>query len=583
MLVAAIENLNYAAGTVLAAIVNGAIPAAAAIGLMTLAAWLGKGWNAASRYCAWWLLIGLVVALPLIPHVNSPENFVVEPMAAPRISTQPTLTLESRPLAAPVDSESAWPSAPTVFLFCWMAAACLQLQRVLRGLLRGAQLKRHAYAPPFEIASLFDNVVERAGVSRRVTLRLSDELDSPALLGYRNAQILLPASLVAQLEPGELEQILLHELAHLNRRDDYAIAVQRAVEAIGIFHPLLAYLGYRLNIDREIACDDRVRSVCEPRDYAACLTRIAELRQFGSASPATVPLLLERKAQLVARVESLLDTGRAHRPAVSIPRLLVVFACVGTAAFAGGFTPQVVAPPSFTLAMIALPAPPEPKPAADDSQAISSLSVTGDNGSTSKWGEWTSQEEKNEPGTITFSSHGKRYIIRDHATVAEAQKLLKPMEELGKQQSTLGEQQAALGKLQAALGEKQASLASTPLNAAAEEHLRQQLQQLQARLSQIDMQKEMKTAQDAMERLGSLQAELGRMQSQMAREQSLMGEKQGELGEQQGKLGEQQGRLGEKQGELGQQQARAAERARKLLEDLVRRAQEKGLAQPLPD
>ena len=63
---------------------------------------------------------------------------------------------------------------------------------------------------------------------------------------------------------------------------------------------------------------------------------------------------------------------------------------------------------------------------------------------------YSSDTEGREPGTIEFRSGSQIYIIRDKGILAEARKLLQPMEELGRQQSQLGEKQAALGKAQTA-------------------------------------------------------------------------------------------------------------------------------------
>jgi beta-lactamase regulating signal transducer with metallopeptidase domain len=250
-----------------------------------------------------------------------------------------------------------------------MAAACLQMIRVSRGLLRGLHLKRGSYPPAVELASLFDALVKRTHIRRPVTLRLSDELESPALLGFRKPRILLPSALLAHLETAEIEQILLHELAHVERWDDCMIVLQRIIEAIGIFHPLIGYLAHRLNLDREMACDDRVAGFYEPRQYAACLTRVAEIRQFGSAFPLTLPLLLERKSELITRVENLLDATRAHRPVASAARLLLVLGCATAAAFAAAFTPRILSSPALPAASIQLPAHPAPDAPTEAAQA----------------------------------------------------------------------------------------------------------------------------------------------------------------------------------------------------------------------
>jgi bla regulator protein blaR1 len=608
MLDTGIENVNYFAAAILTMLVNAAVPALVAIALVSLLAW-HKGWNAATRYCAWWLMLAFLVALPFVPRIERSAA----PPAIEYVGTAPNVlpaepaaaVLTSIPVLAPEQPlrNKALPSPVTVFLFCWAAASCLQLVRLLRGFAYGIRIKHGSTEAPEDVQALFGGLLARTGTRRRVSLGLSEDVATPALLGYFRPQVLLPAALTGHLDRSELEQVLLHELAHVARWDDWSIVLQRMVEAIGVFHPLVAYLAYRMNLDREMACDDRVTSLCEPHEYASCLTRIAEIRHFGSAAPVTVPLLLESKSELLTRVESLLDSSRAHMPRVSVTRVLAVCACAATVGVAAAFTPRLLPAPATLQPAMELQAapqpplpakaiPPEPQeppaPAAPQERvapprspnSISSITVTGENGSSSNFGSW-SEDEKREPDTITFDSGGKRYIIRDRATVEEASGLLRPMQELGHKQGELGKQQAALGEKQRALGEKQMALVQAPLDPATMRHLQEQLRDLESKLHGIDIEKELKTAQEAMERLGDLQSKLGEMQSHMAAAQGLMGEKQGLLGEEQGKLGEQQGRLGQMQGQLGEQQAREAKRIERRLQELIRRAQERGLAQPV--
>jgi bla regulator protein BlaR1 len=125
---------------------------------------------------------------------------------------------------------------------------------------------------------------------------------------------------------------------------------------------------------------------------------------------------------------------------------------------------------------------------------------------------------------------GAAYVIRDPATLAQAQELFRPEEELGARQGELGQRQGELGRRQGELGAEQG-------------------------------------------RLGALQA------NATPREQAELGAQQGELGRRQGELGAQQGELGRQQGELGREQARLAQIAQEKLQVLVAEAIRRGLAQ----
>ena len=101
--------------------------------------------------------------------------------------------------------------------------------------------------------------------------------------GLRRPSILIPARLLDELEEAELDQIGLHEAAHLARRDDYALLFQRVIEALFALHPVVRWIARQIDLEREIACDDLVvEATGRPRSYASCLTRVVELAEWAS-------------------------------------------------------------------------------------------------------------------------------------------------------------------------------------------------------------------------------------------------------------------------------------------------------------
>ena len=135
-------------------------------------------------------------------------------------------------------------------------------------------------------------------------------------LGYRKPAILLPQSMVLALTDEQLQHVLLHESAHLLRRDDWMALGERVLRALFCFQPALYFIGRQIEREREVACDDWVIAQSgEAKPYAASLARIAEL---GSA--ARVPMLATgagRPKQIFKRLETLLDRTRNRLPEVS--------------------------------------------------------------------------------------------------------------------------------------------------------------------------------------------------------------------------------------------------------------------------
>ena len=129
-------------------------------------------------------------------------------------------------------------------------------------------------------------------------------------LGWNAPAILLPAALTEQLAQAELDQVLLHELAHLRRWDDWTKLAQRLAEAIFFFHPVIYWIARHLNLEREVACDDWVVVYTgRTKPYALCLTRLVETAR-GYRHPALASGAQKSGKQLSWRIEMLLNKDR---------------------------------------------------------------------------------------------------------------------------------------------------------------------------------------------------------------------------------------------------------------------------------
>jgi TonB family protein len=98
----------------------------------------------------------------------------------------------------------------------------------------------------------------RLGLTREVLLVLSDSGTEPGVWRTRRPVVLLPRVVAEQLDDEELEAVLLHELAHVERRDNLFGNLQTALACALWFNPVVWLVGRRLLAERERACDERV-------------------------------------------------------------------------------------------------------------------------------------------------------------------------------------------------------------------------------------------------------------------------------------------------------------------------------------
>ncbi len=99
-------------------------------------------------------------------------------------------------------------------------------------------------------------LADRLRIRRHVSLLQSGIARVPAVLGYFKPLILFPAGLLASMPPEEVEAVLLHELAHVRRKDYLVNLLQQLVEVFLFFNPAVSWVSSLIRSEREHCCDD---------------------------------------------------------------------------------------------------------------------------------------------------------------------------------------------------------------------------------------------------------------------------------------------------------------------------------------
>ena len=371
---------------ILSALVNGG-----ALGcLLTLAVWLvlrmvnRRMLNAATRYVLWWATLGIAVALPMLywpmPYARQAEAVatpIAAPIAAPRRSlagtTQSAWIVGRTPRSAAdapvglrttdqadvvagkrVQGDPRGPGGPphhpvfpiavaaagwAAWVFtAWGFVSLWLLVRLAVSWTMLERTKARACDAPEALA------LRACGVAgRSVRVARSAEISTPVAVGPRRPAILIPAGLFADLDQEALDQIVVHEAAHLARYDDYSLIVQRLLEAVLAPHPVVRWIARQIDLEREIACDDLVIAATgQPRRYATCLTRIVELSGGVRASLAAA-MAADDTSHLSRRVDMLLDKTRHTGTHLLKARLTAMMAIVCGLAWIAGRSPGFVA------------------------------------------------------------------------------------------------------------------------------------------------------------------------------------------------------------------------------------------------
>jgi GWxTD domain-containing protein len=139
------------------------------------------------------------------------------------------------------------------------------------------------------------------GIAKAALLLESSLAGGPAVVGFIRPVILTPVGMLAGMPTAQIESILLHELAHIRRRDYLANLLQTAVEGLLFYHPAVWWVSHVIRAEREYCCDDLVVNTNgNARDYAAALSALAENRlALTVALPANGGSLMKRIRRLL--------------------------------------------------------------------------------------------------------------------------------------------------------------------------------------------------------------------------------------------------------------------------------------------
>jgi beta-lactamase regulating signal transducer with metallopeptidase domain len=314
-------------------------------GALVVALWIvdlliRKRVHATFRYWMWMLVF---VKLVLPPTLSLPtgigywlgDHFVVNPIAANQPSdvtplksaeiTVPPVMVQApyEPVTAAV-SDSAI-TAPTSnspvalrldvltwqgILFCvWiigvLVITVLLVQRIflVRGLIAQSEPTTE------QLADALNQCRRQLGLRRKMELRLSHNVTSPAVCGLFHPAILIPKRILGKLSQEKLRAVLIHELAHIKRGDLWINCVQTLLQIAYFYNPFVWLANTAVRRLREQAVDEMVLVTLGARteDYSNTLIDIAVMTSFKTSLSLRLIGVVESKKALEGRIKHMLN------------------------------------------------------------------------------------------------------------------------------------------------------------------------------------------------------------------------------------------------------------------------------------
>jgi len=182
-----------------------------------------------------------------------------------------------------------------------------------------------------KILDLLEDCKAEMGIRNILGIVTTDKVRSAALFGFVRPRLLLPAGMVQTLSRQELRYVFLHELGHLRRRDIYVGWLMSLLQVLHWFNPFVWLAFYRMQSDRELACDALVLSYTrsgESKEYGRTIVRLLERFSYPQRLPSMAGIS-ENKSQLKRRIKMIANyrkNTRTHWAGGML--LLAALACV---------------------------------------------------------------------------------------------------------------------------------------------------------------------------------------------------------------------------------------------------------------
>jgi TonB family protein len=241
----------------------------------------------------------------LLSRISEPAATLVSTYDVTVVTTGPT---RQQPIYLVLTA--VWLAVSFAILLLW----AIRRRRFLRSLRLGRRVRRGREWRALKQAQ------ETLRIKRNVGLVMSPLKIEPGLWRVWRPVIVLPESMANLLDDDELEAIMLHEMIHIERRDNLIGHFQLGLCALLWFHPLVWFLSRKLFDEREQACDERVMQVCgAPEAYASSILKVVRFC-FGWRTAGAIGAASGNN--LRRRIENIMSNGNANRRAGRASRML---------------------------------------------------------------------------------------------------------------------------------------------------------------------------------------------------------------------------------------------------------------------
>lgn len=195
-----------------------------------------------------------------------------------------------------------------LLMFTWLIYINLSLH---------SKLKKQGIYAPEAVRNILIECKRKMGIKTDIKIVIQDVIGAPALFGVLQPKILLSPEYL-NLSEKEISYILMHELAHYQRKDLLANHLLLILQVIHWFNPIIWYCFQRIRQDMEAAADERVITVLkggEAKEYGKALLSVLEKYKSSRLAPKLIGMVddkknIERRIRMIKMADFFRDKRR---------------------------------------------------------------------------------------------------------------------------------------------------------------------------------------------------------------------------------------------------------------------------------
>lgn len=228
-----------------------------------------------------------------------------------------------------------------IIVTVWFVVFALKSLQAVSGLHYLNKITKAVSAPDMQWTVRFYELAERMQIGQETLLRESAQITVPMVIGFLKPVVLVPLGMLANLPAAQIEAILLHELAHIRRRDYLVNLLQIFCENVFFFNPAILWISKLIREEREHCCDDLAISVMQNK--TSFIHALVSFQEYNQSRPVFEMAFSKKRNHLLDRIKRIVNNN--NKPLDAMEKLFVTLSLAAAVALSAATAPEKPAKP----------------------------------------------------------------------------------------------------------------------------------------------------------------------------------------------------------------------------------------------